>query len=113
MRRVIRSREFDAFFEWLPSNVQEKVLYALSVIADIKVVSTKLVKKPVDTEFYELRISMNNEYRVIVLAIDSDSFIESGQVLLLNGFVKKSTKDYRREVDKARRIVNLLETEKI
>lgn len=113
MRRVIRSREFDAFFEWLPSNVQEKVLYALSVIADIKVVSTKLVKKLVDTEFYELRISMNNEYRVIILAIDSDSFIESGQVLLLNGFVKKSTKDYRREVDKARRIVNLLETEKI
>lgn len=113
MRRVIRSREFDAFFEWLPSNVQEKVLYALSVIADIKVVSTKLVKKLVDTEFYELRISMNNEYRVIILAIDSDSFIESGQVLLLNGFVKKSTKDYRREIDKARRIVNLLETEKI
>ncbi len=75
MRRVIRSREFDAFFERLPSEVQEKMLYALTVI--------------------------------------SDSFIESGQVLLLNGFVKKSTKDYRKEVDKARRILNLLETNNI
>lgn len=113
MRRVIRSREFDAFFERLPSEVQEKMLYALTVISDIKVVSTKLVKKLVGTEFYELRISMKNEYRVILLAIDSDSFIESGQVLLLNGFVKKSTKDYRKEVDKARRILNLLETNNI
>ncbi len=113
MRRVIRSREFDAFFERLPSGVQEKMLYALTVISDIKVVSTKLVKKLVGTEFYELRISMKNEYRVILLAIDSDSFIESGQVLLLNGFVKKSTKDYRKEVDKARRILNLLETNNI
>lgn len=113
MRRVIRSREFDAFFERLPSEVQEKMLYALTVISDIKVVSTKLVKKLVGTEFYELRISMKNEYRVILLAVDSDSFIESGQVLLLNGFVKKSTKDYRKEVDKARRILNLLETNNI
>lgn len=113
MRRVIRSREFDAFFERLPSEVQEKMLYALTVISDIKVVSTKLVKKLVGTEFYELRISMKNEYRVILLAADSDSFIESGQVLLLNGFVKKSTKDYRKEVDKARRILNLLETNNI
>ena len=113
MRRVIRSREFDAFFERLPSDVQEKMLYALTVISDIKVVSTKLVKKLAGTEFYELRISMKNEYRVILLAIDSDSFIESGQVLLLNGFVKKSTKDYRKEVDKARRILNLLETNNI
>ena len=113
MRRVIRSREFDAFFERLPSEVQEKMLYALTVISDIKVVSTKLVKKLVGTEFYELRISMKNEYRVILLAVDSDSFIESGQILLLNGFVKKSTKDYRKEVDKARRILNLLETNNI
>ena len=113
MRRVIRSHEFDAFFERLPSEVQEKMLYALTVISDIKVVSTKLVKKLVGTEFYELRISMKNEYRVILLAVDSDSFIESGQVLLLNGFVKKSTKDYRKEVDKARRILNLLETNNI
>jgi phage-related protein len=113
MRRVIRSREFDAFFERLPSEVQEKMLYALTVISDIKVVSTKLIKKLVGTEFYELRISMKNEYRVILLAVDSDSFIESGQVLLLNGFVKKSTKDYRKEVDKARRILNLLETNNI
>ena len=40
MRRVIRSLEFDAFFERLPSEVQEKMLYALTVISDIKVVST-------------------------------------------------------------------------
>ena len=56
---------------------------------------------------------MRNEYRVILLAIDSDSFIGCEQVLLLNGFVKKSTKDYRKEVDKARKILKSLKTNNI
>lgn len=106
MRKIIRSQEFDEFYESCPKRVQEKLKYALNVIAEIKVVSTKLVKKLVGTDFYELRISTENEWRVIIFAIDDDNFIECENVLLLNGFMKKSTKDYGREMKKAQMIIN-------
>ena len=109
MRIVIKSAQFDEFYNALPSNVQKKVDYALNIISSVKVVTTKLVKNLVGTEFYELRVSVGNEYRVIIFTIDSDSFIESGQIILLNGFMKKSTKDYRKEIEKARTIIKNLE----
>lgn len=59
-------------------------------------------------EFYELRISVMNEYRVILVAIDHENFIEARQVVLLNGFMKKSKKDYKKEIEKARQILNML-----
>lgn len=105
MRVLIRSTEFDAFYSSQLVNVQNKLKYALNIVAEIKVVSAKLVKKLVNTDFYELRISVDNEYRVILFTIDHENLIESEQVLLLNGFVKKSTKDYRREIVKAQQIL--------
>ena len=80
----------------------------MNIIAEIKVVNTKLVKKLVDTDFYELRISVGNEYRVILFTIDHENFIEAEQIILLNGFMKKSTKDYKRELEKAQQILNNL-----
>jgi len=93
----------------VPTNVQSKIKYAMNVIAEIKVVNTKLVKKLVDTDFYELRISVGNEYRVILFTIDHENFIEAEQIILLNGFMKKSTKDYKRELEKAQQILNKLQ----
>ena len=84
---MIRSTEFDEFYNSLPANVQNKVKYAMNIIADVKVVNTKLVKKLIDTDFYELRISVGNEYRVILFTIDHENFIEAEQILLLNGFM--------------------------
>lgn len=72
MRTIIRSTEFDEFYNSLPANVQNKVKYAMNVIAEVKVVNTKLIKKLVDTDFYELRISVGNEYRFILFAIDHE-----------------------------------------
>ncbi len=108
MRTMIRSKEFDEFYNSLSAKVQNKVQYALNVMAEIKVVNTKLVKRLVGTDFYEMRISVDNEYRVILFTIDNESFIEAEQILLLNGFVKKSTKDYNREIEKAKHILNNL-----
>lgn len=108
MRTMIRSTEFDEFYNSLPQSVQSKVKYAMNVLAEIKVVNTKLVKKLVDTDFYELRISVGNEYRVILFTIDHENLIEATQILLLNGFIKKSTKDYKKEIDKALQILNNL-----
>ena len=109
MRTMIRSAEFDEFYNSLPANVQNKVKYAMNVISEIKVVNTKLVKKLIDTDFYELRISVGNEYRVILFTIDHENFIEAEQILLLNGFMKKSTKDYKKEIEKAEQILNSLQ----
>lgn len=106
---MIRSTEFDEFYNSLPANVQNKVKYAMNVIAEIKVVHTKLIKKLVDTDFYELRISVGNEYRVILFTIDHENFIEAEQILLLNGFMKKSTRDYKKEIEKAEQILNSLQ----
>lgn len=109
MRTMIRSAEFDEFYNSLPANIQNKVKYAMNLIAEIKVVNTKLVKKLIDTDFYELRISVGNEYRVILFTIDHENFIEAEKILLLNGFMKKSTKDYKKEIEKAEQILNSLQ----
>lgn len=83
----------------------------MNIIAEIRVVNTKLIKKLVDTDFYELRISVGNEYRVILFTIDNENFIEAQHILLLNGFLKKSTKDYKKEIEKAKQILNTLSDE--
>lgn len=41
--------------------------------------------------------------------IDHENFIEAEQILLLNGFIKKSTKDYKKEIQKAEHILNSLQ----
>ena len=108
MRTLIRSKAFDEFYASLPPNAKNKVQYAINILAEFKVVNSKLIKKLVDTDFYELRISVGNEYRVILFTIDHENLIEAEQVLLLNGFIKKSTKDYKKEIEKALHILNTL-----
>ena len=71
----------------------------------MKVISTKFVKKLGGTDFYEMRISFDNEYRVILFTIDKENFIEAEQVLLLNGFVKKSTGEYKKQINIAEKII--------
>lgn len=106
---MIRSTEFDEFYNSLPANVQNEIKYAMNIIADVKVVNAKLVKKLVGTDFYELRVSVGNEYRIVLFTIDHENFIEAEQILLLNGFLKKSTKDYKKEIQKAEQILNSLQ----
>lgn len=111
MRNIVRTEEFDEFYNSLPINVQNKVKYVLYVVEEIMVVSTKLVKKLSGTNFYEMRISIGNEYRVILFAADNDNFIEATSVILLNGFIKKSTKDYKKALEQAQKILNHLNYE--
>lgn len=70
------------------------------------VLATKFVKKLVNTPFYELRVSVDNEIRVILFSIGHDNINQAEQIILLNGFVKKSTKDYTKELKKALNILN-------
>ena len=60
-----------------------------------------------NTEFYEARVSIKtNEYRTVLFAVDSTSFMESKRVLFLNSFLKKDNKQYKSEVEKARKILS-------
>jgi hypothetical protein len=109
MKRLIyRSAAFDKFYSSQDSRTQKKIDYILQIIRDEEVVSTKFVKRLENTEFYEIRISTSNEYRIITLTIDKESFIEATAVILLNGFIKKSNTDYSPQIRIAR---NILEKE--
>ena len=106
MRKIYRTEAFDEFFASLPDNVKEKVRYLLFMITEVKVVNTKVVKKLVDTDFYELRISVGNEYLAILYTIYHENIVQAEQILLLNGFMKKSTKNYKKEIQKAQIILD-------
>ena len=70
------------------------------------VLNKKFVKNLEETEFYEARVSVgNNEYRTIIFAVETPSFMESKRVLFLNSFLKKSTKQYKGEIEIARQII--------
>ena len=105
MRTMIRSTEFDEFYNSLPTNAQKKLDYVLNVVSEVKVVNIQFVKQIEKTEFYELRVQVGNEYRVVVFTIDHLNFNEATQIFLLNGFMKKSKKDYKFATEKARTIL--------
>ena len=64
--------------------------------------------KLTNTDFYELRVSVDNEVRVILFSADNENINLASSVILLNGFVKKSTKDYDKEITKAINILRKL-----
>lgn len=109
IRIIHRTPEFDQFYFSLPQKVREKFEYVFKVVQSVYNISTKFVKHLENTDLYELRVSIgNNEYRSILFAIDHDNLIESTKIILLNGFLKKSTKDYKKQLDKAITILNSL-----
>ena len=82
----------------------------MDIVTTIYDVSTKFVKHLQDTDLYEMRVSVgSNEYRTILFAIDKANAIKATQIILLNGFLKKSNKDYRKQIEIAQSILNDLE----
>lgn len=110
VRTILKTPQFQEFYDSQTDKVKEKIDYVLGIMVSQKVVNKKFVKHLEDTEFYEMRVSLgNNEYRSILLTLDATNFMECKQAVLLNGFQKKDTKQYRGEIEKARTIVNSLE----
>lgn len=69
-------------------------------------VSKKFVKKLVTSHLYELRVSVDNEIRIILFAADNDNINLATKIIALNGFIKKSTKDYEKQIKKALNILS-------
>ena len=82
----------------------------MNVVATVYNVTTKFIKHLENTDLYEMRVSVgNNEFRTLLFAIDHDNFIEAKNIILLNGFLKKDSKGYKRQIEIAQTILKNLE----
>lgn len=68
--------------------------------------SKKFVKKIVNSDFYELRVSVDNEIRVFLFSANNENINLATEIIVLNGFIKKSNKDYDKQIKKAYNILN-------
>lgn len=110
IRVVYKTPQFQEFYDTLSPKVQTKFKYVIEVVTTIYDISTKFVKHLHGTDLYEMRVSVgSNEYRTILFSIDNSNVIEATRIILLNGFLKKSNKDYRRQIEIAQSILNDLE----
>lgn len=99
MERIMyKTPVYDSFYNSLNVRAKKKVDYVFEHIRTEKNVSAKFVKSLVNTDFYEIRISVDKEYRIIIFAIDNDNFINANEIILLNGFIKKATSDYNKQI---------------
>lgn len=108
-RKLVYTSEYMAFMQDSNQRTRDKLSYVVSVLGTVPQIPAKFVKKLVNTDFYELRVSVDNEVRVILFSADNENINLATKVILLNGFVKKSTKDYDRELVKAANILNNLD----
>lgn len=107
IRTIIRSSEFDEFYFQQPLRVQEKFKYVMDVLISVYDIPAKFIKHLQNTDLYEMRVSVGtNEYRTVLFAIDNKNVIQSTQIILLNAFLKKSNKDYKKQIEKANKILN-------
>jgi phage-related protein len=104
-RKMYKTQAFDSFYKSLNIRAKKKVDYVFEHIRTEKNVSTKFVKKLVNTDFYEMRISVDNEYRIILFTIDNVNFINANEIVLLNSFIKKSTTDYENKIAIAQKLM--------
>ena len=93
-RELIYSPAYLEFISNSNERTKEKVNYAAAILENLYPIPTKFVKKLVNTDFYEMRVSVDNE-----------NINLSKTIVFLNGFIKKSTKDYDAEIVKAVKIL--------
>lgn len=80
--------------------------YTLDIVQRIYAIPTKFVKQLTGTKFYEIRVAVgSNAYRTVLFAINSDNIITSTEIYLLNSFLKKSEKDYKKQIVIAEKIL--------
>ena len=109
VREVYFSDEFNTFFESLDNKVKEKYLWTIQITETIKDLPSSYVKKLVDSDFYEMRVCVaNNQYRTIIFTTDTGNIISAKEIYLLNSFLKRSTKDYKKQLKVATKLLEEL-----
>jgi hypothetical protein len=105
MREIEITEECLEFIDTQGERVSLKFFQLIEVISEVKVVNANFLKKLQSTQFYELRIKAGNEYRIVIFAIDHLNFAECTKAVCLCGFHKKSTKDYKKAINQAEKIL--------
>lgn len=107
IRSIYWTVEFTKFYNSLSNKVKAKFDYVLGVVKTERIISTKFVKHLENTDLYEMRVSIGgNEYRTIMFTMDNDNVMLATEVTLLNAFMKKSNKDYSKQIRLAENILN-------
>lgn len=111
VRIVYHTNEYDECYLSFDEKVKRKFDECVSILETVYVLNTKFVKKIINTDLYEMRVSVGtNEYRTLIFSINHHNIIQATEVILLNCFLKKSTKDYDKQIKKAEKILNNLES---
>ncbi len=105
MREIDITNDCLKFIDKQDGRTSLKFFQLIEVISEIKVVNSNFIKKLESTQFYELRIKAGNEYRIIIFAVDHLNFAECTKAVCLFGFQKKGTKDYKKAIKQARKIL--------
>lgn len=109
IRLVYKTSEYEAFYSSLPYKIRIKFDYVINVVTTIYNVPSKFIKHLEGTDLYEMRVSVgSNEYRTVLFAMDHENVIESKKIILLKAFLKKDNKDYRKQIEIAKTILNNL-----
>ena len=109
IREVYFTEEFNTFFESLDDKVKQKYLWTMHITETIKDLPSTYVKKLVDSNFYEMRVCVaNNQYRTVIFTTDTGNITSAKEVYLLNSFLKRSTKDYKKQVKIATKLLEEL-----
>ena len=105
MREIEITEECLKFIDNQGKRVSNKFFHLIEIMEEVKIVHSNFVKKLINTRFYELRIKEGKEYRIIIFAIDHQNFSECTRAVCLNGFIKKSNKDYYKAGIEAEKIL--------
>ena len=108
-RKVIAyKRYFLDFYEEQPDNVQAKIEWTLKLIQITRQIPKKYFKHMEGTKgLYEIRIEFGNNIYWIF------SFFDHGNIMVLgNGFMKKTQKTPKPEIEKALKIMEEYNNEK-
>lgn len=105
---VAYQNHFEGFLKKQPKKVQDKIYKVIEAIETFERVPANYLRSIKGTQgLYEARIQLgSNIWRVFCF------FDEGRLVVLLNGFVKKSQKTPKKEIDKAIRLMEQYYEEK-
>lgn len=85
------------FLDSLPSKAGQKVTWVLSLLEELDIVPSLYFKKLIGTEeIWECRVQFGSDtYRILCF------FADDSAVVLTHGFIKKSQKTPKQEIEKA------------
>jgi len=99
MKEIYISEECEKYIlEESSVRVQNKFKYLLEVLEEHNIIHTSFVEKLTNTKYYELKIKAENQIIIIIFTIDNENFNSATQIILLNGFLKRTNKDYRKAI---------------